>query len=278
LKTPEFFKRKDRGKIVGIVAGIFFVTLLYWSGEVPAKKVPAVSKEKKELIAVEVHQLKVDPTSLQPVVLLADPLKERALIIWIGPFEANAIQAERQGTKHHRPLTHDLLEQVIRKINGKIQRVIITHSQDGIYYATLILEAKGTIMEIDARPSDSIVMALKFKAPIFVSKNLFLQMAVPLGDQKEVEEHYGLTIQELTPLLAQSFSFASAKGVVVSDVKEGSPAEKDGVRRGDIFVEIGGEAVGDIPSLKGALARATGSVPARIFRQGKFLSLTLHLK
>ena len=75
-----------------------------------ADGVRPVALEEKELLQVKVHRLTMDPTSMQPVVFLADPSEERALPIWIGPCEANAIDAELQGIKHPRPLTHDLLE------------------------------------------------------------------------------------------------------------------------------------------------------------------------
>ncbi len=265
-------------KRVGVAAGILLVTLVYLSGEILAKKVPSISWEQKEFLQVKVHQLVIDPTTMQPVVFLADSLEERALPIWIGPFEANAINAVIQGTQPPRPLTHDLLETIIRKTNGKVQRIVITHSKDGLYYATMVVEKEGTMVEIDARPSDSIVMALKFKAPIYVSKNLFREMAIPLGEQKEIEERYGLSIQELTPLLAESFSYKSTKGILVSEVRQGSLAEKDSLQRGDIFAEIGGETIVDVMSFKGALAKSKLTVQAKVFRQGHFLSLTLHLK
>jgi len=278
LKTPEFFMGKGRVKLLVVATGLLLVILKIISGEILAQNVPSVPLEQKELLQVKVYQLGVDPVSLQPIVFLADALEERALPIWIGPFEANAIEAARQGTKPPRPQTHDLLENVIRKTKGKIQGVIITHSKDGIYYATMVMEKEGRMVEIDARPSDSIVMALKFKAPIFVSRNLFAAGAIPLGKEKEIEERYGLTIQELTPMLAESFSFGSTRGVLVSDVRQGSSAEKDGLQRGDIFTKMGEEAILDIISFKAALAKSKETVPARVFRKGKFLSLTLHLK
>lgn len=234
------------------------------------------SPSEKDLLEVKVHQLIVDPTSLQPVVLLTDFRQEKALLIWIGPLEANAIQAELQGIKHHRPLTHDLLEKVILRTGNKIHRIIITHIQEGIYYATLVMKKNNSLLEFDARPSDSIVLALKFKAPIFVSRKLFQEMAVPLGEPKEIEEIYGLTIQNLTPHLAQSFSFPSTKGALVAEVQPGSKAEKDGIKGGDIFVQVGPELVLDIDSFRKALTKSKGALPAKIFRQGKFLSLTLH--
>jgi len=258
------------------MAGLWLTA--WFSLSAGAGELTSAASQSKELLQVKVHQLVADPSSLQPVVILADLLGERALPIWIGHFEANAINAEMQGLKHLRPLTHDLAERIIQKMNAKIQRVIITHRQENTYYATIVIEKEGSLIEIDARPSDSIVMALKFKAPIFVSTTLFREMAMPLGEPKGIEERYGLTIQELTPSLAQSFSYGSTRGVLVSDVRKGSRAEKDGIQRGDIFVELGGEVVENVPSLKEALQKSKTPLPARIFRNANFLSIHLHLK
>jgi len=261
-----------------VAAGFCFLASTWLSCESVGGKVALGIREEKDLLQVKVHKLIVDPTSMQPVVFLADSREERALPIWIGPCEANALNMEIQGSKAPRPLTHDLMVRMMQRLNARVQRIIITHSKEGTYYATLVMERAGSLEEIDARPSDSIVIALKFKAPIFVSKNLFREMAVALEEQEGVEERYGLTIQELTPLLAQSFSYRSTHGVLVSDVRQGSLAEKDGLHRGDIFLEVGGIPVEDVMSLKGSLAKIKSPVPARIFRKGNFLSITIHPK
>jgi len=259
-------------------AGLWLAASIWPSGQTMAEGFTPVGLEQKELLQVKVHQLSIDPRSKQPVVFLADSLEERALLIWIDFFAANAIYSEMQGVKPRRPLTHDLLERIIQEANGKIHRIVITHFKEDIYYATIEMERGGSLVEIDARPSDSIVMALKFKAPIFVSKALFRDMAILLEEQKEVEEQYGLTLQDLTPALAQSFSFGSTRGVLVSEVRKGSRAEKDGIERGDIFVEVGGQNVEDMMFMKDALARSKTAVEARIFRKARFLSITLHPK
>ncbi len=277
MKTRKILRRQERGKRLGRVAGMVLLILVFGFGEALAQKSASTAREAKELLQVKVHRLVIDPSTGQPVVFLIDPREERVLPIWIGPFEANAINAVLEGSKSPRPLTHDLLETVIRKSEGKVQRILITHSQDGVYYATLVIEKEGSTLQIDARPSDSIVMALKFKAPIYVAQNLFKEMAVPLAERQQIEERYGLSIQELTPLLAESFSYGPQKGILVSDVRRGSLAEKDGFLRGDIFAEIGGKPIVDAGSFKAALEKAK-TVPARIFRKGSFLSLTLHLQ
>ncbi len=259
------------GKIILAIIGLIFLR-----GEMIFCLTSPLAFSEKDWQEVKVFQLIVDPISQQPVVLLTDQNQERALLIWIGPFEANAIQSELQGIKHHRPLTHDLLEKVIQKISGQVWRVIITHSKDGIYFATLIIKKNDATWEFDARPSDSIVLALKFKAPILVARKLFQEMAISLKEVKGVEEIYGLTIQDLTPELAQSFSFPSTKGALVAEVQPGSKAEKDGFKGGDILVELASEAITDSDSLKKLLAKSKGPLPAKIFRQGQFLSLTLN--
>jgi len=269
---------QGRRRQLGVTAGLWLMASIWLSGESMGEKIALTVREEKDLLQVKVHKLIVDPASMQPVVFLADSREERAMPIWIGPCEANALNMEIQGATSPRPLTHDLMVRMMQKVNARVQRVIITHSKEGTYYATLVMDRGGSLEEIDARPSDSIVIALKFKAPIFVAKNLFREMAVSLEEQKGIEERYGLTIQELTPLLAQSFSYKSTRGVLVSDVREGGLAAKDGLRRGDIFVEVGGIPIEDVMSFKGSLAKIKSAVPARIFRQGDFLSITLHPK
>jgi hypothetical protein len=260
------------------IAVLWFAASIWLPGERVAEAFRLVASEQRELLQVKVHGLVSDPRSEQPVVFLTDSLEERALPIWIGPFEANAIHLEMQGIKHHRPLTHDLLESIIHKANGKILRIIITHIKEGIYYAMIEMESGGSLVQIDARPSDSIVMALKFNAPIFVSKTLFRDTAIPLGGEKEIEECYGITLQDLTPSLAQAFSYGSASGALVSDVRKGSRAEKDGIERGDIFVEAEGDSIEDVMSLKDALWKNKVAVQVKIFRKAHFLSITLHPK
>ena len=152
------------------LAGICLAIWVVPPHELAARQSWAAAAASQELIQVKIQRLIIDPSNNQPVVFLTDLQEERALLVWIGPCEANAMNAELEGTKHPRPQTHDLLQGVIQKMKGKIQRIVITHSKDGIYYANLVLEREGTVIEIDARPSDSIVLAQKAKAPIFVSR------------------------------------------------------------------------------------------------------------
>ena len=229
-----------------------------------------------KLMKVKFHTLTVDPQSNQPVVLLADPDEERALIIWIGFFEARAMHSEIKGDEPFRPLTHDLLKQVIQKSNGTLHHIVITRLKENIFYANIVIKQGNDFMEIDARPSDSIVMALKFKAPIYVSKDLFDKMAVSIKEQTEIEDEYGLTLQDMTPSLAKYLSYGSEQGVLVSNIQKGSRAEKDGIEVGDILVEIDGNPIIDTLSFKNILEKTKSSVKAKIFRKSQYISIIVH--
>ena len=261
---------------VGVMILLFLAHPFFLAKEIAATVVPPSTLSRKDLLEVKVHRLIMDPGSMQPVVLIADQPGGRAMPIWIGATEAMAIQLELEGTKPPRPMTHDLLERVIRQLNAAVRRVIITREQEGVYYAVLVLERDGTVIEIDARPSDAMAMALKFNVPILISRSLFQTKAILVLDQKNVEEAYGLSIQELTPELAGSFSFTEAKGILIADVAAGSRAEKDGLQRGDILTEIGGEKVEGLPALRRALGAGKGSAKVRLFRKGDFFTLTLN--
>jgi bifunctional DNase/RNase len=232
--------------------------------------------ENKELIPVTVYQLVVDPTSRQPVVTLADAGEQRALFIWIGLAEARAIYSELEGVEPQRPLTHDLLEEIILKTRGEIRRIVVTHSRDNIYFATIFLQRADKLIEIDARPSDALVLALKFKASVYVSRDLFEKMSLPLKSREDREDSYGLSLQELTPDLAKYLAFESGKGVMVSGVQKGSQAAMDGLRIGDIIVAIEDRIVEDLPFFQKAFKESKRPLKAKIYRNNRFLTLTVH--
>jgi len=257
-------------------AGILLAALVFLSMKGRVEAFSLLVSKPEPLVEVKVHRLIIDPASNQPVVILADFDGDRALPIWIGFFEANAISNEIQGVKQRRPMTHDLLGNIMERAGLRVTRVVVTQLKESTYFATITVEGGQSLLEIDARPSDSIVMALKCKAPIFVSENLFSDKAIPLGGESEIEKQYGLTVQELTSALAEAFSFESTRGVLVSDVLKGSHAEKDGIERGDIVAEIGGRGIDDVAALRSALGKGEETLEARIFRKSQFVSVTLH--
>lgn len=124
------------------------------------------------LIEVRVAHLGFDRNTNAPVVVLQEKDGPRVLPIWIGPAEASAIAMELAGVKFSRPLTHDLLKQVILGLGGELKRVLITAVKENTYYAELQIHRNGDWVQLDARPSDSIAIALRLKAPIFTHPDL----------------------------------------------------------------------------------------------------------
>ncbi len=122
------------------------------------------------VIKVEVAGLSLDQRSQAPVVLLYIPPEEMCLPIWIGPAEAASIALALRGESFARPLTHDLLAMVIDGLGGRVERVVITDQRDSTYIARIFLGRDRDIVAVDARPSDSIALALRADAPIFLEE------------------------------------------------------------------------------------------------------------
>ncbi len=269
---------RAQSKRFSTIIGLWLLSPLFFISTSTAEGATSESLNSDNLIKVKFHNLTIDPQSKQPVVLLADPNEERALLIWIGFFEARAMHSEMQGIEPFRPLTHDLLKRIIQKSDGTIHHIVITHLKENVYYANIVIERNGSFFEIDARPSDSIVMALKFKAPIYVAKDLFEKMSISIKEQAEIEDEYGITLQDLTPSLARYLAYESDRGVLVSNLRKGSRAEKDGIEVGDILVEIDGQTIDDALSMKEALSKSKSSMKAKIFRKSKYISIAIHPK
>ena len=135
-----------------------------------------------------VDKLGIDLLTHDPVVILKDMEGKRYLPILIGPFEATAIALALEGTKVPRPLSHDLMKGIINSLNARVLRIIIHDIKDNTFYAKVVLEDDGKTVEVDARPSDSIALALRTDAPIFVSEKIILEETVIDKDAPEDTE------------------------------------------------------------------------------------------
>jgi bifunctional DNase/RNase len=137
------------------------------------------------LIKVDVAGVTRDQRNDAPVVLLYGPTEEKCLPIWIGPAEAVSIGLALRGETFSRPLTHDLLSMVIDGLDGRVDRVVITDQREGTYYARLFLARESEVVAVDARPSDSIALALRTHAPIYLEEAVVAKVhdsLVPLSD------------------------------------------------------------------------------------------------
>lgn len=123
------------------------------------------------MIKVEVAGVVFDSISNMPVIILKDA-EERELPIWIGIPEAQAILLVLEGIKTPRPMTHDLLKEVVISLGGELKHVLITHITDNTYHAKLVIQQNGKFVEIDSRPSDGIALALRTNSPIFVDSSI----------------------------------------------------------------------------------------------------------
>jgi bifunctional DNase/RNase len=120
-------------------------------------------------IEVKIRALMMDPNSGTPIIILKDINSEMMLPIWVGAYEANAIALEIEKIAPQRPMTHDLLRNLIVEIGANVERVVITELRDNTFYAVIEMRTTdGTAMMLDSRPSDAIALALRADCPIFV--------------------------------------------------------------------------------------------------------------
>ena len=125
-----------------------------------------------EMMEVEVAGIFLTNERNNPVVLLKDPKTDRFLPIWIGLFEANAISSRMDGVEYPRPLTHDLMRIIINGLKAQVVKIVIDGLKDSTYYAKIIIEKDNELVRIDARPSDSIALAVRTDCPIYVSEEV----------------------------------------------------------------------------------------------------------
>jgi bifunctional DNase/RNase len=128
---------------------------------------------KEDFILMVVGGLTLDPNTKMPIVVLKDPDNKLNLPIWIGPLEAASMATEIEGIKPQRPMTHDLLRNVLGELGASIEAVEITELRDNTYFARIELRTReGAAVQIDSRPSDAISVALRTKSPIYVAKQV----------------------------------------------------------------------------------------------------------
>lgn len=148
------------------------------------------------MMQVRIAGLSLDATTEQPVLLLVPTDDEttglaagrRALPIWIGHPEATAILLAIQGIEPPRPMTHDLLKAALEAVGYEVSRVEINRLDGGTFYAALVLEGEGREIVVDARPSDSVALAVRFGCPVYISQSVFEEAAVEVTEVNEEEE------------------------------------------------------------------------------------------
>lgn len=129
------------------------------------------------MVEVVIDSIRVSLMSPQRIIILREMNSERFLPIWIGPFEAEAITSSLQEIEVIRPMTHDLLRNVLNVLGGQVLRINITELRDDVFYARIVVSANGQEIEIDSRPSDALALAVRTHVPIYVSEDVLEEAA-----------------------------------------------------------------------------------------------------
>jgi len=153
-------------------------------------------------IEMTIKGLMIDPITNMPIIILRDKDGQRVLPIWVGVFEANAIALQIENVTTPRPMTHDLLKNVIADLRGSIEKIVVSDLKDNTFFALIYLSVGGEVMAIDARPSDAIALALRARAPIFVEEKVIdhaktVDLTPEKGDAERV--HLEKWLESLDP-------------------------------------------------------------------------------
>ena len=152
---------------------------------------------------MQIYGVSFDMVGKQPIVLLKTVDGNRFLPIWIGHPEAAAILMKLQGAQTPRPMTHDLLNDLLEQLEAKCERVSVTELRDNTFYASITISVNGSEIEIDSRPSDAIALAVRCQAPIFAAEEVIDESSIEfeheVEDQEEVVERFKDFLDEVAP-------------------------------------------------------------------------------
>lgn len=140
------------------------------------------------MIRVVVDSIRVSLLTQHRVVVLRETDSKRYLPIWIGPFEADAIAMAIQGHEPQRPMTHDLLKGLIGELGGQLVHILVNDIQDNTFFARIVIEQHGRIIEVDARPSDAVALAVRTDVPIFVEDTVLEQAGVLFDEDEQASD------------------------------------------------------------------------------------------
>lgn len=138
-------------------------------------------------IEMKIRGLMMDPAANTPIIILKDVNGEAMLPIWVGAFEANAIAVEIEKLATQRPMTHDLVKNIIWELGASVKRIIITDLVDNTFFAIIELNRNGEVFMIDSRPSDAIALALRADCPIYVNDEVIRNSSAAIVEETESE-------------------------------------------------------------------------------------------
>ena len=151
-------------------------------------------------IEMKIRGLMMDPAANTPIVILKDVNGESMLPIWVGLFEANAIALQIENVATPRPMTHDLLRNIITDLEGRVDRIVVSDLKENTFYAVVHLTVRGERVAIDARPSDAIALALRTRAPILVEETVIENAkTVDFGSERMDTDNVQKWLEALDP-------------------------------------------------------------------------------
>ncbi|HZX61425.1 MAG TPA: bifunctional nuclease family protein [Candidatus Methylomirabilis sp.] len=152
------------------------------------------------LIRMTVRGIALDPITNMPIIILKDLEEKRALPIWVGIFEANAIALELEKIATPRPMTHDLIKNILDGLGATVQQIVVNDLKDNTFFAVIEVSYNGNTVNIDARPSDAIALALRVNAPILVTEKVVSKAkSMDIAEEKEETDRWKEWLENLKP-------------------------------------------------------------------------------
>ncbi|HET7854471.1 MAG TPA: bifunctional nuclease family protein [Candidatus Methylomirabilis sp.] len=152
------------------------------------------------LIRMTVRGIALDPITNMPIIILKDVEEKRALPIWVGIFEANAIALELEKIATPRPMTHDLIKNILDGLGATVQQIVVNDLKDNTFFAVIEVNHNGNMVSIDSRPSDAIALALRVNAPIFVTEKVVSKAkSMDIAEEKEETDRWKEWLENLKP-------------------------------------------------------------------------------
>ncbi len=189
-----------------------------------------------DLVEMEIDSIRVSLVSQQQVLLLRERNGKRYLPIWIGAYEANAIQLALHEVELSRPMTHDLLKNILLALGARVDRVEVTALREGTFYGNIVLSHQGRIYNIDSRPSDAIAVAVRMHAPIFVAREVLDEAGItPDEDLGQSEEAAAQPPQPEEHLASSSGGVSAVSGETSPEATEPATENEDSL---SVFAEF----------------------------------------
>ena len=279
-------KGKRREYHPGMIGNDLLKKIILFAAILPACAWFSSCSGKKEFddpsfVKVLVKEVMVDSESNSPVIRLESVDGAEYLIIWIGVNEAAEIAFPLEGKSSPRPLTHDLMKNIFEILHVSLEKVLITELKDNTYFARLYIRKGGMSINMDARPSDALAMAVRYGCPVYVLKDLMLNSnpaSVRRSGEAFIWDDFGFSIQNMSPQIRDYFGFGDLKGVLVSDIDDEGGSYLTGLRRGDVIIKVDGEQVGSVSEFIDRINRLDDETLARltVLRNRELIEIVIH--